>query len=115
VSQKREKKPTRDTQLTPDYQAWRAEIEAFCRQTINHLQELIEAAEIEAPTELTATPTDAPRRPAVNAPPAATEVQAKAPAADVLTPGDLDTSQDRLAVLKRELAAKLSNVKRDQK
>ena len=85
-------------------ESWRDEIAAFVRQTIHVLHELIGAFD-ECEASTATTPTEEirrilPHRPAVAASPPA--------------PRDLDASQDRLANLKRELAAKLSNAAKDE-
>jgi hypothetical protein len=109
VSKKANKSTARNTQRTQDYQAWRSEIESFCQQTIAHLQECIEAAAAGEQAEpLSPGTASSQARPADHT--VASSLGTSAPAG-----GDLDTSQDRLANLKRELAAKLSKAKRDQK
>jgi hypothetical protein len=109
VSQKPAKTATQESQHTRDYQAWRAEIEAFCQQTIAHLQECIEAAESAERAEL-ARPAPDRQEHSPGMPPSLSP-----PAVSTSSAGDLDTSQDRLANLKRELAAKLSKARREQK
>jgi hypothetical protein len=106
VSKKPDKSTKQRSQGSPDYRAWRAEIEAFCRQTIAHLQECIEAVE-SAEQEQRAMQSARPSQQTTSRP---TSVPPPTAAG-----GDLDTSQDRLANLKRELAAKLSKAKREQK
>ncbi len=103
MSNSSEKTVYENMPLSPDFSSWREEIETFCQQTLAYLQDLMNSAE---PLESTEVPTP-------NAEEGGVVSSRPSPGASSATPGDLDTSQDRLKNLKRELAAKLSNVSKE--
>jgi hypothetical protein len=105
LSQQQEK-TTAPATSPPNFESWRDEIEVFCRQTVAHLQSLLDWAEEEQaqpPLPTAGAAPEAASRPLVE--------RTATPAAPASR--DLDASQDRLANLKRQLAAKLSHATKD--
>jgi hypothetical protein len=107
LSQQQEK-ATAPATSPPNFESWREEIEAFCRQTVAYLQSLLDLAEEDQaqPPLPVAGPSPEPV--------ARTPVERTA-ATSTPAPRDLDASQDRLANLKRQLAAKLSHATKDDR
>ena len=112
VSQKHENSDSASTPFGQDFEAWRDEIEIFCQQTLAQLQELTSGG---SETNLGVSDESKVVAPRSSAPPQAPSTPTLSrPSQEAPAPRDLDSSQDRLANLKRELAAKLSNAARDE-
>lgn len=86
-----------------DWDAWRDEIRAFCRQTISEIQHLTQTA-------IASTSEALPREVPVTSVPPTTPDAHSAYGGDTspTVNAPMEESQDRLANLKRQLAAKLN-------